>query len=93
MAQRLCAACSRFAKDFAEAEEKVSFPRAQTHAPNIHSLRKSAQNDCQLCQIVYQSYFYKSFVSWSEEMFPIHLQTWSYSLTATTGCLPLVKTQ
>ncbi|CEI70943.1 hypothetical protein FVEN_g9688 [Fusarium venenatum] len=79
MAQRLCAACSRFAKDFAEAEEKVSFPRAQTLAPNIHALRKSAQNDCQLCQIIYQSYFYNTFVSWSEETFPIHLQTWSYS--------------
>ncbi|EXL64694.1 hypothetical protein FOPG_19051 [Fusarium oxysporum f. sp. conglutinans race 2 54008] len=78
MAQRLCAACSRFAKDFAEAEEKVSFPRAQTLAPNIHALRKSAQNDCQLCQIVYQSYFYNSFVSWSEETFPIHLQKWPY---------------
>ncbi|WJG35682.1 uncharacterized protein FOBCDRAFT_251711 [Fusarium oxysporum Fo47] len=79
MAQRLCAACSRFAKDFAEAEEKVSFPRAQTLAPNIHALRKSAQNDCQLCQIIYQSYFFNTFVSWSEEKFPIHLQTWSYS--------------
>ncbi|KAF4333259.1 hypothetical protein FBEOM_12941 [Fusarium beomiforme] len=78
MAQCLCAACSRFAKDFAEAEEKVSFPRAQTLAPNIHALRKSAQNDCQLCQIVYQSYFYNSFVSWSWETFPIHLQKWPY---------------
>ncbi|KAH7169797.1 uncharacterized protein B0J16DRAFT_365612 [Fusarium flagelliforme] len=79
MAQRLCAACSRFVKDFAEAEEKVSFPRAQTIAPNIHALRNSAQNDCQLCQIIYQSYFYNTFVSWSEKMFPIHLQIWSYS--------------
>ncbi|KAF4446654.1 hypothetical protein F53441_9695 [Fusarium austroafricanum] len=75
--------------EFAEAEEKC-LPAARTHAPNIHFLRNSAQDGCQLCQIVYQSYLFNSFISWSEDAFPIHLKINSIIPRSEDGPDPLI---
>lgn len=73
MTESLCTACSCFANDFGEVEQR-GWTSILNIAPDFHSLAELAQNGCPLCQTVYQSCCYIETVSYERDTLPIRVR-------------------